>query len=283
MAAVFAAAALAQAPAPAERCETRVLDYSGWREAPGQQWDYRWAGGESSAISILGSQHLRDPADPQFARIAAAFAAARPTLAFYEGPDRGVGASGEETIRTRGESGYLRYLAAQAGIEARSLEPSPGEQIAMLLAEHPLDRVNLFFVLRETARLREREGRTGAALDEAVRTLIERSAQMAAQGGLSLPVTDLATLDSAAGRYWPGRDWRTLPLDWFSPGADDARTGGVFLGAINRSDSMNRDRHMVSRLVAAARDGNRIFAVVGRNHVPMQTPALDCALRRDAG
>lgn len=259
-----------------------MLDYAGWRQAPGQEWDYRWSGGESRALTILGAQHLRDPADPQFARIAAAFAEARPTLAFYEGPDRGIAADAEETIRSRGESGYVRYLASQAGIEAHSLEPSPGQQIAMLLAEHPLDRVNLFFVLREAARLREREGRTGAALDEAVRTLIERSAQMAAQARLALPVTDLASLDAATRRYWPGRDWRALPLEWFSPRAEDAMTGGVFLGAINRSDSMNRDRYMVSQLVEAARLGNRVFVVVGRNHVPMQKPALDCALRGGA-
>ena len=270
------AAALAQA-APVT-CETRVLDYSTWREAPRQDWDYRWSGGDSSALTILGAQHLRDPAAPQFARIAAAFAEARPTLAFYEGPDRGTGADAGETIRAQGESGYVRFLAARAGIEARSLEPSPGEQLGMLLAEHPLDRVNLFFVLREAARLREREGKSGAALDDAVRTLIARSAQLAARAQLALPVTDLASLDTAARRYWPDRDWRTLPLAWFSPGADDASTGGVFLGALNRSDSMNRDRHMVARLVEAVRGGNRVFVVVGRNHVPMQKPALDCAL-----
>ena len=274
------AAALTQVQA--QRCEALVLDYAGWREAPGQEWNYRWSSGENRAVTILGAQHQRDPAHVQFGEIAAAFAQARPTLVFYEGPDRGVGATGEETIRTRGESGYVRFLAAQAGVAARSLEPSPGEQIAMLLAEHPIERVNLFFLLREAARLREREGRTGAALDEAMRMLIARSGQMAAQADLALPVTDLASLDAAVRRHWPERDWRTLPSEWFSPGADDARTGGLFLAAINRSDSMNRDRHMVARLVEAVRAGNRVFAVVGRNHVPMQRPALDCALRDGA-
>ena len=260
-------------------CEARVLDYARWREAPGQQWDYRWSGPADKALTILGAQHLRDPADPQFAHIARAFAEARPTLAFFEGPDRGVAQDAGETIRSRGESGYLRFLAAQAGIAARSLEPSPGQQLAMLLAAHPLDQVNLFFILREAIRLRDREGQSGAALDQAVSQLIARSAQMAAGARLVLPVTDLATLDAAVRRYWPDRDWRTLPAQWISPGADDARTGGVFLGAINRSDSMNRDRHMVRQLVEATRAGNRVFVVVGRNHVPMQAPALDCALR----
>jgi hypothetical protein len=276
----FVAAAAAQAPD--EVCAARVLDYSGWQAAADQSWDYRWTGDGSGALTVMGAEHQRDPAHPQFARIAAAFAEARPTVAFFEGPDRGVGSNAEDTIRSRGESGFVRLLAAQAQASVRSLEPSPGDQIGALLAEHPLDQVNLFFVLRETARLRDREGRTGAALDEAVLAVIGRSAEMAARGGLSLPVTDVATLDATARRYWPDRDWRTLPAGWFSPGADDAATGGVFLGAINRSDSMNRDRHMVRQLLTATRAGERVFAVVGRNHVPMQAPALDCGLRGNA-
>jgi hypothetical protein len=272
---LLAAAAAQQAGGS---CDARVLDYASWREAPGQQWDYRWSGPADKALTILGAQHLRDPADSQFDRIARAFADTRPTLAFFEGPDRGVAEDAGETIRSRGESGYLRFLAARAGIAARSLEPSPGQQLAMLLGAHPLDQVNLFFVLREAIRLRDREGRSGAALDQAVSQLIARSAQMAAGANLTLPVTDLAALDAAVRHYWPGRDWRTLPAQWIAPGADDARTGGVFLGALNRSDSMNRDRHMARQLVEAVRAGNRVFVVVGRNHVPMQAPALDCAL-----
>ena len=275
-------AAMAAAQAPADSCEARVLDYSGWTEARGQSWGYRWSGEGSGALTIFGAEHQRDPAHPQFARIAAAYAQASPDLIFFEGPDRGIADSAEETIRTRGESGYARFLATRGEADIRSLEPSPGEQMAMLLAAHPLDQVNLFFVLREAARLRDREGKTGAALDEAVLVLIGRSAEMAARGGLTVPVTDLATLDATARRYWPDRDWRTLPADWFSPGADDQATGGVFLGAINRSDSMNRDRHMVRQLLAAARAGERVVAVVGRNHVPMQAPALDCGLRGNA-
>ena len=274
-------AAAAAAQAPAEACEARVLDYSGWRAAPDQSWDYSWMGEGGGALTLIGAEHQRDPAHPQFARIAAAFAAARPTVAFFEGPDRGVGSDVEDTIRSRGESGFVRLLAAQAQAGVRSLEPSPGDQIGALLAEHPLDQVNLFFVLREAARMRDREGKTGAALDEAVTVLIGRSVEMAARGGLALPVTDLATLDAAVRRYWPDRDWRALPAGWFSPGADDS-AGGLFLGAINRSDSMNRDRHMVRQLLAAARAGERVFAVVGRNHVPMQAPALDCGLRGTA-
>ncbi|MFN3727911.1 MAG: hypothetical protein ACK4SZ_16590 [Allosphingosinicella sp.] len=280
MSLIVSAAAIAALAQPAlDACYARMPDYSTWRETPGQQWDYRWAG-DAGAVTILGSEHLRDPANAQFARFSAAFAEARPTLALFEGPDRGVDSSEEATIRNMGESGQLRFLARAAGVPVRSLEPSPGQQVAMLLGEYPIDQVLLFFTLRESARLRDREGLSGAALDTAVGSLLQRVSQMGSSAGLTLPFTDVPGLDRAAARYWPGRDWRSFPANWFSPGANDAETGGVFVGAINRADSTNRNRHMVREIAEAARRGERVFAVVGRNHVPMQAPALDCALGR---
>jgi len=280
MSLIVSAAAVAALAQPAlDACFARMPDYAAWREAPDQVWDYRWSG-ETGAVTILGCEHLRDPAHPQFARFAAAFAEAQPTLALFEGPDRGVDGSEEATIRNMGESGQLRFLARAAGVPVRSLEPSPGQQIGMLLAEHPIDRVLLFFTLREAARLRDREGATGAGLDASVGALLQRVAELGGGAGLRLPFTDVPGLERAAARYWPGRDWRTIPANWFSPGADDAETGGAFLGAINRADSTNRNRYMVQEIATAARRGERVFVIVGRSHVPIQAPALDCALGR---
>lgn len=269
---LLALAAAAQ-PAPTADCSARILDYASWREAPGQQWDFRGPG-----LTVIGAAHERDPAHEQFARIAAAFREAAPTLAFFEGPDRGVGETAEETIRSRGESGYLRFLAGQANVPARTLEPNPGQQLSMLLRQFPIDQVLLFFTLRETARLRDREHLSGEQLDAAVTTLLGRVQQMAQGAGLALPFTDAAGVTAAAARYWPNRDWRALPANWFDPLGNDAETGGVFLAAINRADSNNRNRHMAQLLTEAARSGQRVFALVGRNHVPMQAPALACAL-----
>ncbi|MBA3321606.1 MAG: hypothetical protein H0T45_09230 [Pyrinomonadaceae bacterium] len=48
---------------------------------------------------------------------------------------------------------------------------------------------------------------------------------------------------------------------------------------INQESSGYRNLHMFRVLAQAAREGKKVFAVVGRNHVPMQAPALRCALR----
>ena len=73
-------------------------------------------------------------------------------------------------------------------------------------------------------------------------------------------------------------DFISAPSAWFDPAADDAVTGGRFMAAINAASSEVRDVHMYRVLARAARSGERVFAVVGRNHVPMQAEALRCAL-----
>lgn len=269
MMAVGMPAAEAQPPA---RCEALLADYAGWREAPGQKWDY-----ESAKLVLIGAEHVRDPAHPQFGRIAAAFDRAKPNLVLFEGPDRGEKEDAEATIRAAGESGYVRFLGKQAGLRTLSLEPSPPAQVKALLSQFPADQVLLFFVLREAARLRDREGLSGAALDSAVARLLDKLKPMGPAIGISLPFSDVAELGVSAARYWPGRDWRTIASDWFSPLADDKETGGRFLAAINRADSNNRNRHMLALIAAASKAGEKPFVVVGRNHVPMLTPALRCA------
>jgi len=50
------------------------------------------------------------------------------------------------------------------------------------------------------------------------------------------------------------------------------------MGRINAASSEVRNLHMYRVLARAALSGEKVFAVVGRNHVPMQAPALACAL-----
>ncbi|NUT01597.1 MAG: hypothetical protein HOP96_11540 [Sphingomonas sp.] len=245
-----------------------VLDYGSWKPSISTAWDFR-----SDSATVIGAEHSRDPSHEQFGRIVSAFETARPTLALFEGPDRGVAASREETIRAGGESALARLLAKSAGIPARSLEPSPSDQVKALARAFPQDQVMLFFVLREASRLRDREGLSGEKLDGAVSALLQRAAGIG-----PMPFEDFAGLDTAFRKYWPDRDWRTAEARWFDPLAEDAATGGKFFAAINRANSTNRNRHLVKLLANFAAKGERVFVVVGRNHVPMIAPALECAL-----
>jgi len=279
LAIVLSSLAVLAGPDPVEACSTRLLAYAGWSAGPDEDWRLQLDAPSGGRLDYFGATHSRDPDDPQFRLIEAGFAALRPTVVFYEGPDRGVGSTAEDTIATRGESGFVRHLAAGAGARAVSLEPSPAAQVAGLVETWPADQVFLFFVLRESARLRDREDLRGSALDGAVASLLSRAAAMARSAGLTPPFEDLAGLEAAYRVYWAeGPDWRAAPSAWFDPLADDAGTGGRFMAAINAASSELRNRHMHRVLAEAVLSGERVFAVVGRNHVPMQAEALRCAL-----
>lgn len=259
-------------------CETQLVRYADWREAPGQKWSFAASSADGSAITVFGAQHARDPAEPQFQAIADAFAKGRPTAVFFEGPDRGLAATADEAIRTQGESGYVRFLASKAGLSAKTLEPGPAELMTSVRGQFDADSIMLFFVLRETARLRDREHLSGPALDAAVAKLLEKAAPLASKAGLTTSVTNVMSLAAAARKHWPRLDWRTFPSAWFSPG--EGPPDAKFLPAINTAVSEARNLHMLRLFTAAAENSGRVFAVVGRNHVPMIAPALECALRR---
>ncbi|MBX3563196.1 MAG: hypothetical protein KF730_01340 [Sphingomonas sp.] len=257
-------------------CEARLGSYADWKDIPGRNWDLSLTAPGGGSVTVIGAQHMRDPAHKQFAHIAERFAAAAPTRVFFEGPDRGTAENADDAIRTMGESGYLRFLAKQAGLPVASLEPDPVDQIAALRDRFSHDRILMFFVLREAARIRDREGKSGEVLDMLVTAMLAKSAPLVAKAGLTTSITDLASLTAAVAREWPGRDWRTMPDNWFSSIARDPEAG--FLTAIAAADSEFRNAHMLRSFADAALKGDKVFVVVGRTHVPMLEPGLRCAL-----
>lgn len=227
-------------------------------------------------VRYFGAGHSSDPADPQFAEIEKAWNAFKPTAAFYEGPNRPIAETAAETIKQAGESGYLRFLAKRDGVPFTTLEPSPVEEAAFVMKKYPADQVMLFYVLRETARLRERRKMSESELKPAIASLLERASKLP---GLTA-FTTLEGLEAAYKRYWTSpANWWEAPQQWFDPLKTSKETGGVFTNEINKLSSEFRNLHMYRLLATSALEGKRAFAVVGGNHVPMQAPALRCAVK----
>lgn len=264
----------ANAPKP---CEQRLVSYADWPSLKDPEFSIDLAEASGGRLFYYGARHSTDPTDPQFDEIERAWNATKPNVAFYEGPNRHVPASREEAVKQTGESGFVRYLAARDGVSVVSLEPSPQEESEFVSKQYPADQVELFYVLREAARLRERRGLKGEELKQAVGKMLER---VAAMTGGKAAFTTLEGLDAAYRRYWTTpADWREAPQDWFDPLKTSAQTGGKFTNDINRLSSEYRNLHMYAALSKAVLEGKRVFAVVGRNHVPMQAAALRCALK----
>jgi hypothetical protein len=261
------------ASAAAQPCLSRVASYEAFRSAPDTAWSLALDDGPG-ALHYFGAEHTSDPASPMFDSIAGAWKAARPTIAFYEGPNRGIAADQTATIAQFGESGYVRFLAEGAKIPAKSLEPSPVEEMRAMVAQFTPDEVALFYVLREAARLRDRKSMQGDALRGAVGELIAKASKIP---GLDFPVKSVDDLDALYKRHFDApAEWAAVPAAWFDPLQSSATTGGKFTNDINRASSSFRNRHMSTLLADAVNQGERVFAVVGRNHVPLQAEAIRC-------
>lgn len=261
------------APAAPQPCLSRIASYEGFRSSPETQWHVDLKDG-NGALRYFGAEHGSDPAAPMFAEIESAWTTARPTVAFYEGPNRGIAADESATIAQFGESGYVRFLAEGAKVPAKSLEPGPVDEMRAMVEQFPAERVALFYILRETSRLRDRKSLQGDALRGAVAELIARASKIP---GMDFPVKSLTDLDAAYARHFTAPpDWTAVPAAWFDPLQSSADTGGKFTNDVNRASSSFRNRHMVTLLADAVNAGERVFAVVGRNHVPLQANAIRC-------
>jgi len=265
-------ASFVAAHAAADPCTDRLVPYTTAIAKPEYQLVLAAGAGR---LHYLGARHASDPADPQFAEIERQWNAQRPDIAFYEGPNRPVPKDRIEAILQTGESGFVRWLAARDGVPLGRLEPEPKDETSYLLQEFTPEQVGLFFTLREAARLRERRKMGEAEITRSIDQLLERAAGM----GLSaIPFRTTADVAQAYVRYWKEPvQWWQAPSRWFDPQATSADTGGIFTNEVNARSSAFRNITMVRRLSAAVRDGKKVFAVVGRDHVAHQAQALRCA------
>lgn len=179
-----------------------------------------------------------------------------------------------EAIRQNGESGFVRWLAARDGVPLGRLEAEPNDETEFLLQQFTAEQVGLFFTLREAARLRERRKMGEVKIARSIDQLLQRAAAMGLGAILFRTWADVAL---AYGRYWkePAQWWQT-PSRWFDPMAKSVETSSAFTNEVNARSSGFRNITMVERLSTSAREGKKVFAVVGRDHVSHQADALRC-------
>ena len=278
----FPSASPAQTADPTARCKDLVITQMDAARNRTRPFRLDLQGRTGAPLLYFGVRHSFDPADTQWPAMTAAWDSLRPTIAFYEGPVGGVSDSADAAVRDSGEPGLLRYLARKSGIPARSLEPSRAAEVERLLGQLQPDQLVMFFALRIVNEERTRMHVSGPALDTAFAQALADTHRRAPQLAGALP--DTTALRAAFPRTLPDVDPIFAPDRWFDPNHTSAETGSVFFNDVNRASSMFRDEYMYEQLAAALQvPGARVFAEVGRDHIPAQAAALRCALGIGAG
>jgi len=270
-------AAVAQTLPPSP-CDQQLVSYGARKPGKAESWNFSRNAAGGGSLTYFGAEHSQSPQHEQFARIKQAFEASKPTVVFFEGPNRGVDSTEAATISRLGESGYVRYLAKLHNVPVESLD-NPAAEYSYLKERIDLEKLKLFYLLREAQRLRLRTGASKEQIVKATEAMLAKSAQMLP--GSDAVIKTVPELEAAYRKYWPdGSQWWEAPAAWFDPKAESASTGGQFTNEVNRASSEFRNLYMYRKLAEKAQAGQRVFAVVGRDHVPAQAPALDCALAK---
>ncbi len=256
------------------RCETAVLSQAQAALNPSREFSLDLNGQDGSRVVYFGVRHTFDSADPQFVAMQAAWDAVKPSAAFFEGTGHSVGETLAASVQQAGEPGALRFFAARAGVPSRSLEPTREAEVAVLLRRFTAEQLVLFYTTRSVAEVRERRGLGSQDADTVIAQNLAR-AHTAPQ--LSGVLPDVQSYRAAYSRWFPGMDPALASARWFDPRRTSAETGSVFFNDVDRESSAFRDVHMYRTLASAWRPGIRIFAEVGRDHIPAQAAALRCA------
>jgi hypothetical protein len=267
----------AQEPAPhIAQCQRFVISQQAASHNPKRPSALDLVGPTGARLVYVGVRHTRDPADTQWSVMEAAWRKLQPTIAFYEGFGTSVADSADAAIRQDGEPGLLRFLASRSDVPAHSLEPSREAEVESLLTHFSAQQLVMFYVLRIVNEERREDHVSGSALDSAFATALAYIQRTPKLAGV-LP--DTGALRAAFGAIFPTMDPLAVPDRWFDPNHTSAEIGSKFFNDVNRASSMFRDEYMYDQLAAALQvPGARVFAEVGRDHIPAQAAALRCVL-----
>jgi hypothetical protein len=197
------------------RCSEKLIPYGEWDRVKNPIRKQDLVSSSKGRLYYFPAGHSSDPADPQFREIERAWSKVKPTIAFYEGPNRPIAATRDETIKQVGESGFVRFLATRDAIQFVTLEPSPQDEANFIMQKFSPEQVKLFYVLREAARLRERRKLPETDLRASIAQLLERASKIK---GIGSVINSLDELDAAYRRYWESpAHWWQAPSAWFDP------------------------------------------------------------------
>ncbi len=225
------------------------------------------------AVLFFGSEHTKNPDDPQIDHIIGLWDGFGPTVALCESR-LGLYIGGlRRGVTVFGEVGVPHSLARDGDVPVYSLEPSWEDEIATMLRAFTPQEVTAFYMLRSYDS--ERGSRQGATRDGLAAGLLKKRASLPGLEGsfASLDEFDAWWVSSLASELG---DWRTMASEQMWPGVEPATLLTRLANASNRA----RDEHIARVVIGLAREGERVFVVCGGSHALTIEPALRAALER---
>jgi hypothetical protein len=219
------------------------------------------------AVLLYGSEHTRDPNDPQITDIQIKWEAFKPTIALVEGRLGFLAEGFMNPITEFGEGGLVYKLARDDGLPAYTWELQRENEVALMLAKYPKEQVALFYILRPYAG----NLRYGKPEDQnaVLKQYIKERTQIP---GLEDTFKNVEDID----RIW-NRDFKDYP-DWRDTSDEYGWPG--YLDEIADAANTIRNEHLAQLIVYFVREGERVFVVAGSSHAVSLDAALHIELEQ---
>ncbi len=244
---------------------------------------------QEKTLHYFGTRHTRDPQDPLFVQIETAFNEAKPDIVFIEGihvqsdmhafNECVKMASREEIIDRMGESGFTLKLALEKGIIWHSPEPSDKDLFNYLLEQgFSKDQIFSWEVLHILPQYGRQMHKGG--FKTYVAHFIERFKETTCWNDFDYSYEHAIQLgEKIIGRpidveNEPRATDLIDPIPW--TGKKESQT---ILNRIGEASSHFRDRKIVTDILDAYTNHDRLFIVYGATHAAMQEPALKMAFK----
>ncbi|MGI4874003.1 MAG: hypothetical protein ACRYFX_22820 [Janthinobacterium lividum] len=226
-------------------------------------------------VTYFEAAPSQDAANAQYAELRQAFAASKPTLVFYQGPDLGVASTEAATINQFGEGGYVRYLAQQHQAAAERLD-DPLAEYAYLRTRIAPEPLKLYCLLRQTQWQRQQHGFSKRLTIRSMQQLLINSRQFLP--GTEQAIQNLGELAAAYQKYCPASGhWWQADAAWFGPPATATRS--ATLDEINQAIGEFRQQSLRQKLAAPALAGQRVLVVTRPGYLPAAPAAEPVAAR----
>lgn len=216
--------------------------------------------------------HSNDPDHEMFGDLEKAFVRFAPDIVLVEGgAEQQSYSDPEQAILHGGESGFVTYLSRLSGIPVQSIEPSWEDQFAHLLAEYKAEDVLTMYLFRQLNQY-QREAKIGefdlsSRMLGYTRRMLERGFPLP---GREIDGSYLVSLVEPYVNFSVGDfNWNSIPakeIIYFS----DTLPHRIWKDTIRF-----RDKYAVRLISGLMKDYDRIFVMMGADHIENQREELE--------
>ncbi|RYY97493.1 MAG: hypothetical protein EOO11_10745 [Chitinophagaceae bacterium] len=216
----------------------------------------------TSAVTVFGAAHTRDPKDSQIALIDSRWKALRPTVALVEGRLGFLLPGLMDPVKNLGEGGHVKALAAADGIPVYNWDLDKETLAHSLAKQFSPAQVALAQVLNPYfGQLRFGKPSDPAAF---LAPFFGRAKYVGFQDSLRT----VADIDRYWQRYFPGTDWRGVSDETALPG---------YLADMMAAGNDLRNQQLVAAVRELTAKGERVFVLCGSSHAFCVAPSFTSA------